>query len=1055
MKYFLKLKALISIAFCLSVFLQFTKGQTFSFRNYGADNNIPNGFVYVLQQADDGYLWVGTGSGIARFDGYSFEIVPFPDSSTVRITNACLKDKTGTIWFGCNDGTVYFTKGHSLVQLKLQNEKNISDIITGDDGLIYIIPQSKAVFIINPETKALVKKYPVAEDQIMHSAAPAGKHRLLIGTQENVQICHFTADSMTVAGIIDGFNEATVSTLLRTGDSTKFIAGTEGDGLFKIHLSGISGAVTRFHNHQDLDALSVQSMIQDDENNIWISTFGNGVLELGPAGLDSDPGFIRNFNLNSGLGTDQIKTVFRDIEGNFWFATYGKGISMLTSYAFGYYSLGDNPARNNILYISAYHDKYLLGTPSGFHQFDPLSGKSVSFTDLRNIAGNTEITSYLLDKDGNLWIGTGGNGLFLRDNAGTTRRFYRSGDSGLDFIKDIESYGEDIWLATTNGVVVIDRKNGTEKHRFDISNGLPHNSINAIMKGIDGKMYIGTECDRLYSIDKDFNVIQGNAIMTGNTINKVLSFTQSSDGVIWVATLSNGLFRFRNDSVTIINRSDALLSNYCYGILTDSENNIWVGHDKGFSRYNPSKSSMRVFGADMIKAGACNPGAMYESADKKIFIGTTDGLIVYDRMKDHNNESAPFTNINYISINDVRYNYQPSFTIPYSKRNVIRVNYVGISFSNPGKVYYSTFLENFDNDWSKLGTSREVTYNLRDGEYKLRLISVNADGVSQEKEVSFNITIRHPFWRTWWFILLMFSSAGIIVAAIFKQREKAQKKIQEYLEKELAARTEVVLKQKSEIELQNIEITDSINYAKRIQSSILPDLTKLKEAFRDAFILFQPRDIVSGDFFWFDKIEDNRFILVCADSTGHGVPGAFMSMIGSTLLQDIVTRQRITKPSEILHLLDKQIFSTLNQNLELGVSNDGMDMVICEFDLKTRHLRFASAMRPVILFIGQESYYIKGNRSSIGGESLTEKFFDDQEYYLGENDSLYLFSDGLSDQFGGPEGKKMKIARLRKIIEEIVSLPMEKQKEKICDFYGEWKGSYEQVDDILIMGVRV
>jgi hypothetical protein len=121
-----------------------------------------------------------------------------------------------------------------------------------------------------------------------------------------------------------------------------------------------------------------------------------------------------------------------------------------------------------------------------------------------------------------------------------------------------------------------------------------------------------------------------------------------------------------------------------------------------------------------------------------------------------------------------------------------------------------------------------------------------------------------------------------------------------------------------------------------------------------------------------NKLDDDRFILVCADSTGHGVPGAFMSMIGSTLLQDIVSRQRISKPSEILTLLDKQIFSILNQNLELGVSNDGMDIVVCEFTMNNRHVRFASAMRPVILVMGGEEYYIKGNRSSVGGQTVWE-----------------------------------------------------------------------------------
>jgi serine phosphatase RsbU (regulator of sigma subunit) len=235
----------------------------------------------------------------------------------------------------------------------------------------------------------------------------------------------------------------------------------------------------------------------------------------------------------------------------------------------------------------------------------------------------------------------------------------------------------------------------------------------------------------------------------------------------------------------------------------------------------------------------------------------------------------------------------------------------------------------------------------------------------------------------------------------------------------------------------------------------LPDITKLKESFKDAFILFHPRDIVSGDFYWFDRLDDDRFVIVCADSTGHGVPGAFMSMIGSTLLQDIVSRKRISRPSEILTLLDKQIFSTLNQNVELGVSNDGMDMVVCEFNIKTRFIRFASAMRPVILVLDGESYYIKGNRSSVGGESVIEKYFDDQEYYLKEGDLVYLFSDGLPDQFGGADGKKMKIARLKQLIEQVSKLTMDEQKDVLTKFFYDWKGSYEQVDDVLLMGIRV
>jgi serine phosphatase RsbU (regulator of sigma subunit) len=334
-------------------------------------------------------------------------------------------------------------------------------------------------------------------------------------------------------------------------------------------------------------------------------------------------------------------------------------------------------------------------------------------------------------------------------------------------------------------------------------------------------------------------------------------------------------------------------------------------------------------------------------------------------------------------------------------------------------------------------------------------LSSNENGLMQETPLSFQLYIKHPFWKTWWFIISAVAAMVGVMVLIIYQREKAQKKLQKYLEEELDARTAVIRQQKTEIELQNIEITDSINYAKRIQTSILPDINRLKEAFKDAYILFHPRDIVSGDFYWFDKIDEDRFMIVCADSTGHGVPGAFMSMIGSTLLQDIVSRQGITKPSLILKMLDRQIFTTLNQNAELGVANDGMDMVVCEINVKTRHLVFASAMRPIIIVLNGEPFYIRGNRLSVGGETIFEKYFDDQEYYLNEGDTLYFFSDGLPDQFGGADGKKLKVARLKRLIEGMSKLPMAEQEVAMSKFFVDWKGSFDQVDDVIFMAVRV
>jgi serine phosphatase RsbU (regulator of sigma subunit)/ligand-binding sensor domain-containing protein len=1043
---------------CLFLYSAILNSQTYSFKNYGSDYNIPDGFIYTINQSENGFLWVGTGKGISRFDGFKYYPVHYPDSTAGRNPTVSLKDKNGTLWFGCNDGSVFYTSGNGLQKLLFTNSMSISGMTEGPDGLIYIIPQGKSIFSVNPVVPEEIKQYNLSSDKVLHSAAFAVSGNLLIGTQENILVCSLGKDTILVRDVIEGFENSAINAIHKTKDSTKFLIGTEDNGLFLLKYQDSGNTLARFIDHPEWSTLRVKSISEDTENNFWVSTFGSGVIQFRMTDNYAGVTSVHLFNPESGLGSDDAKLVFQDAEGNFWFGLFGQGISMLTSYSFAFYSPGKNPAENNILFVSSLDDKIVLGTPTGFHLFDPDAGKSVSFTSLTGKVGGAQISSYFVDSGKNIWIGTKGKGLYLRDRSGSVNQFYRNGDSGADEINDIETDGNNIWLATINGVIVIDKSTRMERYKFDITNGLPPKSINKIFLDGKGNAYIGAESDRLFRIDSEFKVSTGNAQMYGSTINKVLSLTKSSNDEIWASTGGNGIFGFLNDSVSAINGSHGLMSPYCYSILADSEDNIWVGHDKGFSRFNPESGTVSVFGTDYIKKGVCNTDGMFESADKKIFIGTTEGLIVYDSQKDIKSTIAPYNNIISILIDDgeteVAYQYQPTIELKFKKYR-ITINYTGISFGSPEKVFYSTYLENYDPGFSKMSTVKEVTYSLSDGKYRFNMVSVNENGLTQDNPVSFDLIINRPWWRTWWAILTEILPISGILILIIRERDKAQKKIQEYLEKELDARTKVIMTQKGEIELQNIEITDSINYAKRIQTSILPDISKLKESFNDAFILFQPRDIVSGDFYWFDKIDDEKFVLVCADSTGHGVPGAFMSMIGSTLLQDIVSRMKITKPSEILTLLNRQIFSTLNQNAELGVSNDGMDMVVCEFNVKTRHLRFASAMRPVIIIVAGDSFYIKGNRSSVGGESVNEKYFDDQEYYLQEGDTIYLFSDGLPDQFGGPEGKKMKIARLKRIIEQVSRLPMDQQKETLSKYYIDWRGGYDQVDDILLMGVKV
>jgi ligand-binding sensor domain-containing protein/serine phosphatase RsbU (regulator of sigma subunit) len=1032
-------------------------GQALRFRNYRPENNLPSKVIYTLIQDNSGYLWVGTTEGLSRFDGFNFYKVQFPDSVTGRYPTVSFKDKNENLWFGCNDGTLFHTSGRILVQTVLSNGSGagISSILEGPDGKIYVIAQRKPVFRIDPEKPSEAEIISIGSDPVMFSASVTASGEILIGTQEGIMVCVANGDSLVSKSIVEGFDYSRITSIIKLKTGSVFIIGTDGNGLFRLNAESNNRTLSRFTGYPGLEHLAVKSMIRDSHENIWVSTSGEGVVKLMFTSNHDSLLSVQYIDKATGLAGDNVTSIFEDAEENIWLGFNGDGLSILTTDAFEFHTPGGSTLPNDVIFIGEQGDDYILGTPSGFYLYDPEVKNSASFISMPFRTGRNEVSCYLVDNTGNIWIGTKGSGLYLRNGSGEIKQFYRSGDTGADNITSISISDDNIWLATINGVHIVSSSTGSLKKSYSMSNGLPHNYINHILILEDGSGYIASESDRLYRIDIDSGIFAADASMYGLLLNKVLSLTRDKDGTIWAATQGNGVFECFSDSVSPLTTANGLLSNYTYSILADKENGIWIGHERGVSRYYKETGICRVYSNDFANNGSCNINSIYESSDGRILIGTTEGVIIYDRLKDNKKQNAPVNIINSVTINNVEYPYQNFYNLPYRKSYNVRVSFAGINFKNPEKVYYSTYLENFEDDWTEASESREITYNLQDGRYKFNLLSVNEDGLTQDNPLSFEINIKKPLWRTWWFILSLLGVAVGIVIIIFREREKAQKKIQEYLEKELEARTSVVMQQKARLEVQNLEITDSINYARRIQSSILPDLKRLKEHFREAYIMFKPRDIVSGDFYWFDKLDDDKFILVCADSTGHGVPGAFMSMIGSTLLQDIVTRQRITKPSEILSMLDKQIFSTLNQNLDVGVSNDGMDIIVCEFTMKNRHIRFASAMRPVLIVMNGESYYIKGNRASIGGQTVMEKYFDDQEYYLNEGDVIYMFTDGLPDQFGGPDGKKMKIARLKTFLEGICSLPVDKQEEALVKFYNEWKGDCEQVDDILFMGVKI
>jgi serine phosphatase RsbU (regulator of sigma subunit) len=343
-------------------------------------------------------------------------------------------------------------------------------------------------------------------------------------------------------------------------------------------------------------------------------------------------------------------------------------------------------------------------------------------------------------------------------------------------------------------------------------------------------------------------------------------------------------------------------------------------------------------------------------------------------------------------------------------------------------------LLNQEND--SLSRQNEV----QDEDLKLRQAEIDVSRVTIDKQ-------RNLIW-TFIIIGVVFL---ILLAVVFTMFRKI-KKINNRLENQ---RDEIEV-QKNLIQVKNEQITDSINYARKIQDSILVPEQKIKRWLPQMFIYYKPKDIVSGDFYWFSKYE-SKYVITAIDCTGHGVPGAFLSMIGNTLLHEIVNIKHVFKPDQILSMLHDGITLALNQE-EDSSSEDGMDMSLCTVDTKLNRFQFAGAKNNLYVVQGDKLKILKANYYSIGGKPLRPDMkveFTCYDFMYDDNTSIYMFSDGYLDQYGGENNEKFNTARFREMILANRELPMEEQKEILSKTMDEWKGDRQQIDDFLVMGVKL
>ncbi len=302
------------------------------------------------------------------------------------------------------------------------------------------------------------------------------------------------------------------------------------------------------------------------------------------------------------------------------------------------------------------------------------------------------------------------------------------------------------------------------------------------------------------------------------------------------------------------------------------------------------------------------------------------------------------------------------------------------------------------------------------------------------------------------------SEEDMLGHALLKMRTELGER-ERVLETKVKERTEEVVRQKEEVERQSRKVvelyknvTDSIRYAKRLQESILPPEKRIKELLPDSFVLYRPKDIVSGDFYWLEKV-NNKVIFAAVDCTGHGVPGAFMSLVGHNGLNQSIKEHGNTRPSDVLRDLNRISFEALHKDRDQFV-RDGMDMALCALEPDRLVLEYAGANCPLYLVRNNAIQQFSPDKRPIGGFELGDSGFTDHRIQLLKGDVIYIFSDGYADQFGGPKGKKFLNRRFRELLVAIHDKPMDRQKGLLLEELNKWRGAQEQVDDILVIGMR-
>ncbi|MBK9477930.1 MAG: SpoIIE family protein phosphatase [Bacteroidetes bacterium] len=1056
-----------SILFFFVILVSSAQAQHYNFKRFTTKNGVAHPIVQQIVQDHEGYFWLATQGGLNRFDGKKFSSFRKSNGLPTSDITAVLEDENKNIWIGTTEGLAKFD-GISFTSFKNYGlNHQINSIYKDSKEIIWFCTLGGGIVSFDGKSfKQYTRKEGLITDSIFCLIQDYDKN-YWIGTY------HFGVSKITATSVTSGRLKCQTYTK-SDGLSSNNIYCMQEDNQHTIWLGTTNGFLTKYENGKfspfvisdETKTDFVADILKDSRNNIWVGTLEHGLIKI----TNKDYSF---YTEAEGLSSHCINYLLEDKDKNIWICT-DVGLCVFKNEAIITFNENSGLPTNMPQSIHELTDGTIVcGTAPGLSYYN--GTRFISIDNIEEVK-NSFITSIAEDDNGLIWLGANNGMLIVISKKGNKYALQRTvtevNGEILSYISEIKkSNSGAIWFASYGQGLF--KYHNNVYTRFSKKEGLQSDNLQSVFIDSKGNIWMGSNQNGVFKYDG--NKFTNYTTANGLADNMVFGICENTNGTMFFATAEGGLSVFHNNRFVTISTKDGLSSNLILSVKADMQNNLWLGTNNGLNRLRLRSDykveSLKIYteqngleGTEFIVSNS-----LFIDKNGIVWAGTSNGLSKYNPAVDFANNTPPTLSLQNILLFNQKVNWQQyteevnkQTNLPVNLRLNYKNNHLSFEFqalSIDEDLKYTYKLEGFDKEWSPLTTSTEAVYsNIPSGrDYIFRVKALNSDGVWSTKNIEFKFYIEAPIWQRWWFIAVCILISIITVIYYINWRTSKLAKEKKQLEEKVEERTTELKHTNLRLSEAFTDIKDSINYAQRIQEAILPMDSIIKKVFPDSFILFKPRDVVSGDFYWFGTVEKNGnlyHIIAAADCTGHGVPGAFMSMIGNTILSEIVIAREIVDPSKILFELHHGIRKALKQNLT--TSRDGMDICLCTINLTDNTINYAGAYNPLwVLKNNSDIEIVKANKCAIGGFTEDNQIFESHKLHLYKGDIIYLFTDGYADQFGGEYGKKMTAKKFKEAILSVANDSMEKQKFYLNNFIEIWKGKEFQVDDILVIGIKL